>query len=533
MTTPGNIEELKVKVGLKYTDPKKEYEFLDKLGEGSYGSVLHAKHLQTHTLHAIKQVPVEDNLSDLLKETEHMMECKCENIVGYDACFLVNNQLWIVMELCTGGSLNDLMKLSKMTLNEEQIAVCVRDILSALAYLHDNGRIHRDIKAGNVLLTSEGVAKLADFGVSGTLSKDTAQRHTVIGTPFWMAPEVIQETGHNYKADIWSLGITLIELAEGHPPLCNLHPLRAIFVIPTRAAPTFTDKTKWSPEMNEFLSLCLTKDATQRPTAKQLQKHPWLLKYANVSGAVLKPLLELSDAAIVAAGGRDAAINALYDDSEGSDTESGSGSGSDDDDDDGSGSGSDGGDTEVYGTMQIKTDDADYSDGDEDEYSTMKVKKSPAKQAAGSASGSAGGKASKKSSKKKSKKNKDEDEDYGTMKVVKDDPSGAGSGSDSGEVEDLGTIQIKKSPKPKKKKSKSQDVQKDDVSTVVVKKDVGAKLKEERLSTLAKGDSPRVRAMRQDIDELDVAMVAKLQTISKELTKDREMIASILAARKA
>jgi serine/threonine protein kinase len=463
-----------------------------------------------------------------------MMECKCENIVGYDACFLIHNQLWIVMELCSGGSLNDLMKLAKSTLNEEQIAVCVRDILTALAYLHDNNRIHRDIKAGNVLLTSDGVAKLADFGVSGTLSKETSQRHTVIGTPFWMAPEVIQETGHNYKADIWSLGITLIELAEGHPPLCNLHPLRAIFVIPSRPPPSFTDKSKWSPEMNDFLSLCLTKDATQRPTAKQLQLHPWFAKFSNSDGSVLKALIELSDTAIKAAGGRDAALNALYDDSEGSEGEDGS-SGSD-------GSGSEGGDTEAYGTMQIKSDDGEYADDDDDgdEYSTMKVKKtsSPkigAGQSASSKGGNSSSSASSSSSKKKKKSSsKNHDEDYGTMKVVRDESEGSdGSGS---EVEDLGTIQIKKHKKKKSNKSNgggNASQKEESVSTVVVKKDVGAKLKEERLGTLARGESPKVRVLRQELDELDVAMVAKLQNISKGVTKDRELIGAILAARKA
>ena len=474
-----------------------------------------------------------------------MMECRCENIVGYDACFLINNQLWIVMELCEGGSLNDLMKLTRSTLTEEQIAVCMRDILQALAYLHDHNRIHRDIKAGNVLLTSEGVAKLADFGVSGTLSKDTAQRHTVIGTPFWMAPEVIQETGHNYKADIWSLGITLIELAEGHPPLCNLHPLRAIFVIPSRPPPSFTDKSKWSPEMNEFLALCLTKDPNQRPTAKQLLLHPWLLKYASSTGAILKPLIEISDDAVKAAGGRDAALNALYADSDDSD----------DSDASGSKDGSEGSDSEEIntGTMQIKNDEYDEDNDEDGDYSTMKVKSSPISAGKQAKSG-ASSKASKKKSKKSKHPKKDSEEedddggaDYGTMKVVKDTDDGevararALAGEDdeyddddddnSTEYEDMGTVQIKKDKK-KKKKSNVSSKSDDNSSTVVVKKDVSVKMKDERLGTLARGESPKVRLARQELDELDAGMVAKLQTIHKELTKDRELIATILAARK-
>lgn len=482
-----------------------------------------------------------------------MMECKCENIVGYDACFLLNEQLWIVMELCAGGSLNDLMKLAHATLNEEQIATCMRDILKALAYLHDNNRIHRDIKAGNVLLTSDGVAKLADFGVSGTLSKDTAQRHTVIGTPFWMAPEVIQETGHNYKVDIWSLGITMIELAEGHPPLCNLHPLRAIFVIPSRPPPTFTDKSAWPEDMNDFLSQCLTKDANQRPTAKQLLLHPWILRHQAIDGTVLKPLIEISDNAIKAAGGRDAALNALYDDSDGSETEESSGTESGSGTDSGSGVGQN---SSAYSTMQIKNDE--YGSGSDDEYSTMKINKSP------SAKKPTPAKSSSEKKPKKSKKSKrparesssdeedNEDQDYGTMIVVKSDSPAKSKSSkkdldSSGSVEeDLGTIQIKKKKKSKSSKksdengtmvkvgsSRANKGDSEQPSTIVVKREISTKMRDERLGTLARGESPKVRAVRQELEELDVAMVAKLQTLSKQVGKDREMIATILAARKA
>lgn len=483
-----------------------------------------------------------------------MMECKCENIVGYDACFLLNDQLWIVMELCAGGSLNDLMKLAHATLNEEQIAVCMRDILQALAYLHDNNRIHRDIKAGNVLLTSDGVAKLADFGVSGTLSKDTAQRHTVIGTPFWMAPEVIQETGHNYKVDIWSLGITMIELAEGHPPLCNLHPLRAIFVIPSRPPPTFTDKSAWPEDMNDFLAQCLTKDANQRPTAKQLLLHPWILRHQASNGTVLKPLIELSDNAIKAAGGRDAALNALYDDSDGSGEESSS-EGSSDASMDSDAAGGAGYDS----TMQIKGND-EYESGSDDEYSTMKINKSPANKKPATPKSDADSKKKKKSKKSKrparessSEEEDNEEQDYGTMIIVKSDsPSSKKDKKDldsSGSVEeDLGTIQIKKKKKSKSSKKNNEDAgtmvkvsganrnnkgETEQPSTIVVKREISTKMREDRLGTLARGESPKVRAVRQELEELDAAMVSKLQTISKQVAKDREMIATILAARKA
>lgn len=443
------------------------------------------------------------------------MECQCENIVGYDACYLVNNQLWIVMELCVGGSLNDLMKLTGHSFTEPQIAVCLRDILSALAYLHDHNRIHRDIKAGNVLLTSDGVAKLADFGVSGTLSNSTAQRHTVIGTPFWMAPEVIQETGHNYKADIWSLGITLIELAEGHPPLCNLHPLRAIFVIPSRPPPTLTEPKKWSQEMNDFLAACLTKDPNMRPTAKQLLTHPWLKKHEQVHGETLKPLIQVADSAIKDKGGREKALNALYDE----DSDSGSGSaGTTGTAKTVSSSGSSGGDTQPYSTVQIRKDDDDEYGSDED---------APKKE-------------SKRKSASKKKKKPAKEEEYGTM-VRKDDDEededtknsdsagGSGDGSNSSD-EGSGTVRIKKDKKKKKKKEPAQE---EASNTVVVKKDVSSRLKEERLGTLARGDSPKLRAVRQELDDIDAKMVSRLQAIPKQKSKDSEMIAVILAARKA
>lgn len=648
MASAGNVEDLKIKVGLKYTDPKKEYEFLDKLGEGCVLLPIHLISLNDLrskascgtklTLHGADFLELNSDLissrslapplapmdlfstpnislhilfmlssKSLLKttcktssgfvaspppispilgfslhlmalehahhsllwsltrifskfacesqETEHMMECKCENIVGYDACFLLNEQLWIVMELCAGGSLNDLMKLAHATLNEEQIATCMRDILKALAYLHDNNRIHRDIKAGNVLLTSDGVAKLADFGVSGTLSKDTAQRHTVIGTPFWMAPEVIQETGHNYKVDIWSLGITMIELAEGHPPLCNLHPLRAIFVIPSRPPPTFTDKTAWPEDMNDFLAQCLTKDANQRPTAKQLLTHPWILRHQAIDGTVLKPLIEISDNAIKAAGGRDAALNALYDDSDGSESEESSAASSGSGTDSGSGAGQN---SSAYSTMQIKSDDNnEYGSGSDDEYSTMKVNKSPAAKKPTPAKSTSEKKSKKKKSKRPARESSsdeedNEEQDYGTMIVVKSDSPAKSSKKDkkdldsSGSVEeDLGTIQIKKKKKKSSKKndengtmvkvgsSRSNKGDSEQPSTIVVKREISTKMRDDRLGTLARGESPKVRAVRQELEELDVAMVAKLQTLSKQVGKDREMIAAILAARKA
>jgi serine/threonine kinase 3 len=169
--------------------------------------------------------------------------------------------LWIVMEYCGPGSVSDLMTITKKTLNERQIAVILRDALKGLNLLHEKQRIHRDIKAGNILLNDECVAKLADFGVSGQ-SKDYTKHHTVIGTPFWMAPEVMQEE-YDKEADIWSLGITAIEMAEGRPPYYNIHPMRAIFMIPTRPPPKLTNPELWSPEFISFVAACLQKKTSR------------------------------------------------------------------------------------------------------------------------------------------------------------------------------------------------------------------------------------------------------------------------------
>jgi serine/threonine protein kinase len=180
------------------------------------------------------------------------------------------------MEYCAAGSVSDIMHVRKKTLTEEQIAIVIKSTLQGLAYMHSHMKIHRDIKAGNILLNSRGEAKLADFGVSGQLSNSTAKRNTVIGTPYWMAPEVIQESGYGVSADIWSLGITCIEMAQGYPPYNNIHPMRAIFVIPSRPPPTLEQKEKFSDEFNEFIALCLVKKPEERMTATQLLETPFI-----------------------------------------------------------------------------------------------------------------------------------------------------------------------------------------------------------------------------------------------------------------
>mmetsp|Transcript_19750 Transcript_19750/g.27555 ORF Transcript_19750/g.27555 Transcript_19750/m.27555 type:complete len:429 (+) Transcript_19750:147-1433(+) len=284
--------ELGIEENEKKKDPTKDFQLLEKLGEGSYGSVWKAIHLKTNTVTAIKKVPVENDLDEILNEIKIMKSCRSPYIISYYGSYFKENELWIVMEYCGAGSVSDLMKITDKTLNEEQIAVVLRDALKGLVYLHGLRKIHRDIKAGNILLNEKGEGKLADFGVSGQLSDTMAKRQTVIGTPFWMAPEVIQEVGYDVRADIWSLGITAIELAEGKPPYSNIHPMRAIFMIPSRPPPKLTEPDNWSKDFNDFIAQCLTKNPEQRPQAADLLKSGFISK-AKTS-TVLKPLIDES-----------------------------------------------------------------------------------------------------------------------------------------------------------------------------------------------------------------------------------------------
>ncbi|XP_060516090.1 serine/threonine-protein kinase hippo-like [Cylas formicarius] len=253
--------------------PEEVFDIICKLGEGSYGSVYKALHKESGQVLAIKQVPVDTDLQEIIKEISIMQQCDSPYVVKYYGSYFKNTDLWIVMEYCGAGSVSDIMRLRKKTLTEDEIATILSDTLKGLEYLHLRRKIHRDIKAGNILLNSEGHAKLADFGVAGQLTDTMAKRNTVIGTPFWMAPEVIQEIGYDCVADIWSLGITALEMAEGKPPYGDIHPMRAIFMIPTKPPPSFRELDKWSPEFIDFVSVCLVKNPEERATASDLLSH--------------------------------------------------------------------------------------------------------------------------------------------------------------------------------------------------------------------------------------------------------------------
>ncbi|CAD7077080.1 unnamed protein product [Hermetia illucens] len=256
--------------------PEKVFDIICKLGEGSYGSVYKALHKESSAVVAIKLVPVESDLHEIIKEISIMQQCDSPYVVRYYGSYFKQYDLWICMEYCGAGSVSDIMRLRKKTLTEEEIATILSDTLKGLEYLHLRRKIHRDIKAGNILLNTEGHAKLADFGVAGQLTDTMAKRNTVIGTPFWMAPEVIEEIGYDCVADIWSLGITALEMAEGKPPYGDIHPMRAIFMIPQKPPPSFREPDRWSTEFIDFVSLCLVKNPEERATASDLLEHEFI-----------------------------------------------------------------------------------------------------------------------------------------------------------------------------------------------------------------------------------------------------------------
>ncbi|XP_021955711.1 serine/threonine-protein kinase 3 isoform X1 [Folsomia candida] len=266
--------------------PEEVFDIICKLGEGSYGSVFKALHKESGQVLAIKQVPVDTDLQEIIKEISIMQQCDSLYVVKYYGSYFKNTDLWIVMEYCGAGSVSDIMRLRKKTLTEDEISTVLTDTLRGLEYLHARKKIHRDIKAGNILLNSEGHAKLADFGVAGQLTDTMAKRNTVIGTPFWMAPEVIQEIGYDCVADIWSLGITALEMAEGRPPYGDIHPMRVIFMIPSKPPPSFRNPDSWSQEFIDFVQRCLIKNPENRAPAAELLDHEFIKRARHPSTLV-------------------------------------------------------------------------------------------------------------------------------------------------------------------------------------------------------------------------------------------------------
>eukprot|EP00164_Ancoracysta_twista_P001656 GFYU01002173.1.p1 GENE.GFYU01002173.1~~GFYU01002173.1.p1 ORF type:complete len:409 (-),score=99.06 GFYU01002173.1:140-1366(-) len=269
------------------------YQLVEKLGEGAYGAVYLAIELSTDQVFAVKTIRVEleldSDFNKVQKEIEIHKSCDSDFIVQYKESFMEDGYIWIVMEHCEGGSVRDLLHVLGKPMPEKAIAAACKCVLQGLAYLHSRRSIHRDVKAGNVLMSLKGECKLADFGVSKECT-DSNKGVTVIGTPFWMAPEVIQALNYDGKADIWSLGITAIEMAELQPPHSEKHPMRAIFMIPMHEPPKLKDKTRWSAEFHDFLRLCLQKKAAERPNAADLLKHPFIASISDTK-SILKEIV--------------------------------------------------------------------------------------------------------------------------------------------------------------------------------------------------------------------------------------------------
>ncbi|XP_026218990.1 TRAF2 and NCK interacting kinase b isoform X3 [Anabas testudineus] len=275
-------------------DPAGIFELVELVGNGTYGQVYKGRHVKTGQLAAIKVMDVTGDEEEEIKAEINMLKkySHHRNIATYYGAFIKKNppgmddQLWLVMEFCGAGSVTDLIKNTKgNSLKEEWIAYICREILRGLTHLHQHKVIHRDIKGQNVLLTENAEVKLVDFGVSAQLDRTVGRRNTFIGTPYWMAPEVIAcdenpEATYDFKSDLWSLGITAIEMAEGAPPLCDMHPMRALFLIPRNPAPRLKSK-KWSKKFQSFIESCLVKSHSQRPSTEQLLKHPFIRDLPN------------------------------------------------------------------------------------------------------------------------------------------------------------------------------------------------------------------------------------------------------------
>ncbi|VIO92007.1 conserved hypothetical protein [Brugia malayi] len=290
---PGSLKDPAVASLFCVKDPEQRFEDLREIGHGSFGAVFFAQDLETNTTVAIKKMAFSgkqsaEKWSDIIKEVSFLKNIKHENIVEYRACYLKEHTCWLVMEYCI-GSAADIVEVHRSPIRECEIAAVIEQTLFGLSYLHKLGRIHRDVKAGNILLTDNGVVKLADFGSASTL----CPAQSFVGTPYWMAPEVIlaMDEGHyDQSADIWSLGITCIELAERRPPLFNMNAMSALYHIAQNDPPKLShseNSSSWSADFHSFVDLCLRKDPRERMKTSPCQQHPFIVN-GRLDGVILE-----------------------------------------------------------------------------------------------------------------------------------------------------------------------------------------------------------------------------------------------------
>lgn len=266
-------------------DPAKVFFNLRQIGQGASGSVYLADK-KDGTKIALKKVQPENKIeSDALEMEIRMMCCtRHPNLIKCSETYNWEGSMWISMEYMAGGCLTNVLETlqgARRKMPEAEIAFLLREVITGLRFMHGMKRLHRDIKSDNVLLSADGGVKLADFGFCAELTEQRKKRTTCVGTPYWMAPELIRQTEYDYKVDLWSVGILAIECAEYEPPHLDEVPMRAMYLITTQKSPTLKDRGAWSNEFHDFIAKCLMTNPQRRASATQLLAHPFLLKAAD------------------------------------------------------------------------------------------------------------------------------------------------------------------------------------------------------------------------------------------------------------